>query len=249
MSAPRRPGFLAGPVLSTRSAIPHADARDDARSAATGAGRSCVCEAVLDRAWRCGGSQVRMTAIRPMPGGLLSPDLCTRDLFSGLGERVATHAGGRLGAARARRAWQSRHCAATLGVWVPRHPSRRGTLPRYSRNAARPTPGRTARRGRLGARRQTPVRPSPPSPSIRAHSSTRCNSTTHPSRAAPLSRGPARKLRCDPMVDGSSQSRPVSLCAGTTRGPAIGARAHRGAGLARPTIVRSPRPPRLRDFR
>jgi len=154
---------------------------------------------VLDRAWRCGGSQVRMTAIRPMPGGLLSPDLCTRDLFAGLGERVATHAGGRLGAARARRAWQSRHCAATLGVWVPRHPSRRGTLPRYSRNAARPTPGRTARRGRLGARRQTPVRPGPPSPSIRAHSSTRCNSTTHPSRAAPLSQGPARKLRCDPM--------------------------------------------------
>ena len=50
----------------------------------------------------------------------------------------------------ARGARQSRHCAATLGVWVPRHPSRRGTLPRYSLNAARPTSGRTARRGRLG---------------------------------------------------------------------------------------------------
>jgi hypothetical protein len=85
-----------------------------------------------------------------MPCGLLSPDLSTRDQFSVLDERVAIHAGGRLGAASARRAWQSRHCAATLGVWVPRHPSRRGTLPRYSLNAARPTSGRTARRARLG---------------------------------------------------------------------------------------------------
>jgi len=48
------------------------------------------------------------------------------------------------------------------------------------------------------ARRHTPVRPGPPSPSIRAHSSATCNSTTHPSCAAPLSQGPARKLRCDP---------------------------------------------------
>jgi hypothetical protein len=56
-----------------------------------------ACQPVLDRAWRCGGSQVRTTAICPIPEGLLSPDLSTRDLFSVLDERVAAHADGRLG--------------------------------------------------------------------------------------------------------------------------------------------------------
>ena len=47
--------------------------------------------------------KVRITAICPMPCGLLSPDLSTRDQFSVLDERVAVDAGGRLGAASARR--------------------------------------------------------------------------------------------------------------------------------------------------
>ncbi len=146
-----------------------------------------------------------------MPGGLLSPDLCTRDLFSVPDERVATHAGGRLGAANARRAWQSRHCAATLGVWVPRHPSRRGTLPRYSLNAARAYVGANSSARTVGgvtARRQNSR---PPGPAEPKHSSAF-------QRQAQLDDSPRRARRHCLRVGSQAEMRPDGSTGARNRG-------------------------------
>ena len=154
------------------------------------------------------------------------------------------------------RSWQSRHCAATLVVWVPRHPSRRGTLLLVHLTRPGLHQGEQLGRGRSGV---SPRGGNPPPAvvsraqafeRIRASRATRRGrggrrgdrdravkyfGTIHASRAACRRGLCAKRLR---RRHGSAH-RPVSLCVSTTSRLAIGARARRGPGLARPTIVRS----------
>jgi hypothetical protein len=187
-----------------------------------------------------------------MPCRLLSPDLSACDLFSVLDERVATHADGRLG--QPARGARGRAVIAQL-PWAS---GSRGIPPAAGpflvTHSTPPGLRRGEQLGQDGQRRDgAAAYCRPPGSAEPKHSS----AFERPVQLddSPVARGATLSgagSQAEMRPDGSTgvrKSRPDSLCAGTTLGPAIGARAHRGAGLARPTIVRSPRPPRLRDFR